>query len=110
MSLEIELRAMLRDVVREVVREEIGARPTELQSELLTYAQAAEKVSVSTSTIKRWVKDGLLVARGKGRIKRVRIEDVRACLEGEPPAKPLKSVDTASRVTSILSSLPRRGA
>jgi excisionase family DNA binding protein len=108
MTLEFELRAMLRDVVREVVREEIGARPTELQAELLTFDEAAQKVSVSKSTIKRWVRTGRLTARGEGRIKRVRIEDLRACLEGTKAAAPSSKPDTQARVTSILASLPRR--
>jgi excisionase family DNA binding protein len=108
MGIELELRVMLRDVVREVVREELGARPsTELEAELLTYAQAGALVSVGRTTIKRWVRSGALVALGKGRLRRVRAADVRACLQARerPPAPAVPELK--QNVHSILASLPR---
>lgn len=105
MSFENELRGMLRDVVREVVREELGARPTDLQNELLTYEQAGELVSVSPSTIKRWVSKGKLAAVGKGKLRRVRGVDVQKCFEGDSEAT---APDINASVTSILASLPGR--
>jgi excisionase family DNA binding protein len=87
MSLDTEFRVLLRDVVREVVREEIGPRPTELQRELLTYKQVRAQFSVSERTLSRWVQEGRLKASGKGRLRRVRAADVRACLEQDKGAR-----------------------
>lgn len=108
MSLETELRGMLRDVVREVVREELGARPTELQDELLTYEQAHQRFKLSPRTLSRWVKAGRLKGFGKGRTRRVRAADLKACLEGAAsPASESKS-DVKAKVTSILASVQGR--
>lgn len=104
MSLDAELRAVLRDVVREVVREEMGPRRTKLEEELLTYEQAHERFKVSSRTLSRWVKSGELRAFGKGKLRRVRAEDVVRRLVGEP----IKASDTKSKVTSILATLPGR--
>lgn len=106
MSLELELRAMLRDVVRDVVREEMGARPTELEREFLTYEQAASLVSVSASTIKRWVRAGALSASGKGKLRRVRADDVRQCLKSDATSVERPASFGAS-VSSILSTVRR---
>jgi excisionase family DNA binding protein len=106
MSLEAELRGMLRDVVREVVREEMTRAP-DLQTELLTYDQAHARFSVSARTVSRWVKAKRLRAFGKGKLRRVRAEDVRACLEGSDSVK--AQPDVRSKVTSILATLPGRG-
>lgn len=105
MTLENELRGMLRDVVREVVREELGAPKTDLEKELLTYDQAAELVSVSPSTIKRWVSKGALAAVGKGKLRRVRGVDVQKCFEGDTE---MAAPDLKANVTSIIDSLPGR--
>lgn len=107
MSLELELRTMLRDVVREVVREELGERPTTLAGEMLTYEEAAELVHVSASTVKRWVKRGRLGVVGEGRIRRVRAEDLRACLAGNTRPTPPTKLDAKASVTNILASLKR---
>lgn len=111
MSLDTEFRVLLLDVVREVVREELGPRPTALQAELLTYEQAKQRFSVSPRTLSRWVSAGRLRAFGKGRLRRVRAEDVRACLEQDkaPAAAPAPIDDVKNKVTSILATLPRRG-
>jgi excisionase family DNA binding protein len=109
MSLETELRGMLRDVVREVVREELGnSRPTALQEELLTYEQVEQRFSISPRTLSRWVKEKKLKRYGKGKLTRVRAEDVKACLDqgNAPAAQPVADVKT--KVTSILASLPGR--
>ncbi|MDP2275256.1 MAG: helix-turn-helix domain-containing protein [Archangium sp.] len=108
MSFENEFRGMLREVMREVVREEMGARPTDLQNELLTYEQASERFSVSARTLTRWVKAKRLRAFGKGRLRRVRAEDVKACLEEAEQTKAPAAMDVKSKVHSILSSLPGR--
>src|SRR4051812_43558582 len=105
MSFENELRGMLREVVREVVREEMGPRATDLEKELLTYEQAAALVTVSPSTIRRWVGTGALPAVGKGKLRRVRPGDVRKCFEGDVETA---APDTKATVTSILESLPGR--
>lgn len=105
MSFENEMRGMLREVVREVLREEMGPRATDLEKELLTYDQAAELVSVSPSTIKRWVSKGALAAVGKGKLRRVRGVDVRKCFEGDAE---VATPDVKASVTSILASLPGR--
>ena len=112
MSLETELRVMLREVVREVVREEMGAKlspSTDLQRELVTYAEAGELVNVSSSTIKRWVAAGRLEAFGEGKLRRVRPEDVRACLAGKRSVSKQKPErdDVGASVRSILSSIKR---
>lgn len=107
MSLNIAFRAMLLDVVREVVREELGARPADLERELLTYEQAAALASCSASTIKRWVRDGALAASGKGKLRRVRAADVRACLQSDAK-RAAEAPDLKANVTSILATLPRR--
>lgn len=103
MSLESEFREMLRDVVRTVVREELGAAATPLQAELLTYDQAAESVNVSASTIKRWVSSKRLKAYGKGKLRRVRGEDVRACFERDDVKNEEPNIKAS--VTSILASV-----
>lgn len=107
MSIEESLRALVRETVREAVREVLGAgtAPSSLRRELLTYEEAAAEVAVSTSTIKRWVRGGQLPARGKGKLRRVRVEDVRACLAGESKPKPAN--DVKANVTSILASVRR---
>lgn len=109
MGLELEFRAVLREVVREVVREEMGARPrpTELEHELLTYEQAAELASCSSSTIKRWVRSGALTASGKGKLRRVRARDVRACLQADEQ-RAAEAPDLKANVTSILATVVRR--
>jgi len=104
-SLETEFRGMLREVVREVVREEMGSGRPELAKELLSYEQAAALVSVSPSTIKRWVASGRLAAVGKGKLRRVRAIDVQKCFEGDPESA---APEVKENVRSILDSLPGR--
>ena len=52
---------MFESIVRRVVREEVAlfAAPAS-RPELLTYEQAAEMVGVGVSTIKEWVRSGVL--------------------------------------------------
>lgn len=105
MSIESAFREMLRDVVREVVREQLGDRPTELQTELLTYEQAAQHFTISISTLKRWVASSRLKAYGKGKLRRVRSDDVRACMESSSSSAKTNEPDLKASVTSILASV-----
>lgn len=82
MTLDLLFKSILRDVVREVVRDEMQpSAPRVADAEFLSYKQAAELVGVSTKTIKTWVYSGRLTSYGDTpRIKRVKSEDVRACM------------------------------
>lgn len=102
MTLDLLFRSMLVDVVREVVRAELGSATQ--KTEFLTYAEAAQFAHVSVATLKRWVHDGRLRAFGEGRVRRVKTEDVRACVEGR--SKPVANAATVNeKVLSILSSV-----
>lgn len=109
MTLDDAFRGMVRDVVRDVLREQRSAPKTALEGELLTYKQAAARVSVSVSTVKRWVKDGLLATRGEGKLRRVRAVDVEACFasNGETPRQTVTAT-LKDNVTSIIASIPKR--
>lgn len=80
MTLDLAIRSLLRDVVREVVREELGGGRSSGSPGYLTYSEAAELVGVSAKTVKQWAYSGRLATYGEGRIKRVKPDEVRACL------------------------------
>ena len=107
MSLELDMRALMREVAREVYREEVGRRPTELERELLTLEQAADLVSVSKTTVRRWTKQGL-ASTGEGKLRRVRSEDVLNYVKGGACSTAATPIEKNATVTSILASLPGR--
>lgn len=101
MSIDLAIRSLLRDVVREVVREELTPMSTRAADpEFLTYAQAAALVGVSAKTVKQWGYSGRLTTYGHGRIKRVKSEEVRACLAGgrRAPSEKVSVDDTVARL------------
>lgn len=59
----------LQSTIRQVIASEIKLLEERLQKSgnVLTREQAAELVGVTANTISRWVKEGILVNRGKGR-------------------------------------------
>lgn len=108
MTFENHLREMLASVVRDVVREELGAsrghNASGGGSEYLTYGEAAELLSVSASTIKRWVRDGKLATFGAGKLKRVKGADARAVLAPSPATpKRAEVVGLKAMAAAILS-------
>ncbi|QSQ17242.1 helix-turn-helix domain-containing protein [Myxococcus landrumensis] len=77
---EVELEA-----IRRIIREELSAAGA--VGDLLTLAQAAALVSVSEATIKRWLRDGVLVRHGEGRTVRIskrQLLEVMARQESSP--------------------------
>lgn len=102
MTLDLMLRSMLRDVVREVVREEMApAAARAPESDFLTYAKAAALVGVSAKTVKQWAYSGRLATYGEGRLKRVKPDEVRACMTKEKRA-PVASVEIDNVVAKML--------
>ena len=72
---------MVRPVVealRDDVRAALAARPQADGLALLTTAQAAELMTVSQKTIRRWLANGRLRAHGTGRAPRVRRDELLA--------------------------------
>lgn len=109
MSLDAAFRDMVRDVVRDVLREERAAPTPALEAELMTFDQASKRFTVSVSTLKRWVKDGLLASHGKGKLRRVRAADVEACFANKTATPRMSASATLkNNVMSILASIPRR--
>ena len=111
-TLETTLRVMITDAVRDAVREVLsaeGRKTTSGSAEFLTYADAAGRLSISVSTLKRWVRAGRLRACGSGKVRRVRAADVDALL-ADPMVTPAQGLDEApaARAQAILATLPRR--
>ncbi|TQF14041.1 helix-turn-helix domain-containing protein [Myxococcus llanfairpwllgwyngyllgogerychwyrndrobwllllantysiliogogogochensis] len=61
---EVELEA-----IRRIIREELTA--VGATGDLLTTAEAAVMVRVSETTIKRWMREGLIARHGEGRTVRI---------------------------------------
>ena len=76
MTLDTVLRETVREVVREVIREELRAQGQVTPGERLTYRKAAELISMSASTIRKWVHAGMLKKFGEGRGARVERAEV----------------------------------
>ena len=71
----------LRAAISEIIRAEFArlAKPAPVD-DYLTVAAAAEFASVSTATIRRWVKDGDLKEHRAGRVLRVKRSDLERLL------------------------------
>ncbi len=50
-------------------------------AKLLTLAEAAAFLDISTATIRRWVKDGRLESKGQGRVLRFAMDDLKKARE-----------------------------
>lgn len=48
-------------------------RRIEPQEEWLTIREAAERANVTTATVRRWINDGRVEAKGYGKARRVRL-------------------------------------
>lgn len=110
MTLETHLMDLIRVAVRDVVREEMGSSRSSTASNTVEYLkikEAAKASNVSVSTIRKWVRDGAMDVFGEGRVKRVKIGDVRRCLERG--GTPESAVDHPEQcAAAILRSLPSR--
>jgi len=79
------------DTLRQLIREEICAALRDMAPtvEMLSIEESAALAKVSRTTMQRYLKDGVLVRHGKGKLTRVRRADVLALLDnGLPPVKP----------------------
>lgn len=98
------IEQVIEQVVRRVVREELDRRPgADPRPELVKLAEVRRWVQVSPSTLKKLIREGLLMPVGAGRLKRVRLEDVEAALERRRAPRP---VEVSADVQRILSSIP----
>jgi excisionase family DNA binding protein len=85
---------------------------TEVDPDLLTMAEAAKLLKVSTVTLKRWLKQGLLPAYHVGpraiRIRRADLAKVLTPVSGEAPGSPPKTLPGAegAEVSTVKESHP----
>jgi excisionase family DNA binding protein len=83
---ETTLRTVLREEIRQIVREELQTKaPTEQsgppgREEFVTTKRAAQLVSVSEQSVRRWIASGELAAYRAGRLVRVRLDEVERYL------------------------------
>lgn len=77
----LDLLAVVKQAVREVLREEgfATAKPNDTGTRI-TLQEAADLVSVSKKTVRRWIEEGRLASYGKGHLTRVDPDEVRECL------------------------------
>lgn len=116
MSVDASLReaiyAAVREVLPEVIRAEVMPILNELRdvlssspaansngSEYVSTRRAAEIASVQPATIRRWIADGQLKECRAGRHIRVRLDDLRRCMEA---ADPSVVIDLESRARDLL--------
>lgn len=104
-------------VVRKVVREELEARAAAApgRPELITYEQAAELVGVAVSTVKEWVKEGVLPVLGPratagASSRRVRPADVVAVFRRVDGGAASTAPEVKQHAARILATLPLRRA
>jgi excisionase family DNA binding protein len=98
-----DLETALRQIIAEVVREELhailGRRGAQMESDggrrYVSPAQAAAIASVSTRTIHTWVRQGRLPAFRPGRLLRVAVDDLHACMATKPPESSLSPKELA---------------
>lgn len=92
-----ELEKCLEEMVRRIVREELERLSRAEEDRFLTVLDAAEHVSVSVSTVRRWIADGSLPSFGGGRLLRVRRSDLGSCLTPRSMERPEPMEDLVSR-------------
>lgn len=71
--------------------------------DVLTFDQAAERLTYSVRTIERMVADGALEQRGKGRLRRITARSVQRFIDGEVTwdgARTEKAASTRTRAAS----------
>lgn len=78
------------DTLRIIVREEVRSALAELRQmpagEMVSLQEASARVNVCVSTLEKWGKQGLTIAR-RGKVRRVDIDELRAFMkqrEAEP--------------------------
>ncbi len=94
MNLEQQVRAVLRDELEAVLRavipellKGVGHPENSNGVELVTLKTAAKMASIGYTTIRRLVHAGTLPVVGEGRMKRVRVRDLAAALQGGVPGQ-----------------------
>lgn len=107
MSFEDTLRAIVREVIREELAAAGGARTVEPEPDLVKLSEVRRWVQISKTTLKTWIKAGVLPKYGVGRIVRVKLADVRAVMQRK--AVPPPRNEASSDVQRILRSLPGGG-
>lgn len=86
------IHAAVREVLPEVIRAEVlplvaqlqealAAEPANSNGEYVSTRKAAAIAGVQPATIRRWISDGRLTECRAGRHIRVRVGDLRACIE-----------------------------
>jgi phage terminase Nu1 subunit (DNA packaging protein) len=84
----VSLEDTLRAIVREEIRTALADREQSAWQGCITLAEAAKLVDVSVSTLEKWGREGLRIAR-KGHVRRVDVAELRAfVLELEPSKAP----------------------
>jgi excisionase family DNA binding protein len=102
-NLEEQIRAIAREEARRAVAEVQAKRAAEPDKELLSPETAAKLVDLkSPSTIREWVRKGLLTRHGKGERIRVDRDELLALMKKprslrHPPEQPALS-DEAARI------------
>lgn len=101
MTFEEMLRHILREEIRAALRDQFAEEPlgVTLASGWLTIAQAAAHASVHSATIRAWIKGGELPASKRGRVVRVKRDDLDALLS-RAPASPAAVFDIKRSVAS----------
>jgi excisionase family DNA binding protein len=75
-SIDEVIREAVQVAVKEAMKDYRSPVINSEQDDLLSITRAAELADVSTSTIKRWMDEGLLKRHGRGRVVRVRRSEV----------------------------------
>jgi excisionase family DNA binding protein len=73
-----------------------GRRHRDDQTKFFTIAEVAERLHVATRTIRRWIKNGDLIAHRHGGVVRISDGDLRAFLAASPGSGVRTSSDSAS--------------
>lgn len=105
MSIEDTIAIVVEGTVRRVVKEEL-AQAALNRDDLMTVELAASKASIGQTTLKAWIREGVVKSYGHGRISRVRWGDVMAAMSRGPKSK-AASVEQAA--VSVLCSGRRKG-
>ena len=71
------LKAIVQDALR---AHNAQTQPRRVAEQYLTPLQTAERLNVSTATVKRWAQDGRLTRLQHGRVVRYRLTEVDAVL------------------------------